>query len=200
MTKNMANFNCLKLTCSHTKVAQLGFIFSALVHSSNLYGANLSPVKQDQLMCTIQGDSGPCRVNAFIGVEFDRDFRANTCSKLTQEKVTYSGSCKDGFLDGVVVLNRPKNLSLKRDSAISVIVKSNRGIVEYPFAESFHGMIFAYNGKYTVACVDSSTENYKYDDISCNKIKEKFGEDILNLDFWKSVAAGEVSGVKKNDK
>jgi len=193
----MVHFHKLQLARHQIKVAQLVFIFSVLFHSSNIYGVNFSPVKQDQLMCTIQGKNGPCKVNAFIGTESDSDFRANTCSKLTQEKVTYNGSCKDGFLDGIAVLNRPKNLSLKRDSAISVIVKSNLGIVEFPFAESFSGMIAASSRKYSATCVDSSIKNFKGNDILCSQLKEKFGENILNLDVWESAAAGEIIDVKK---
>ena len=137
-------------------------------------------------MCVIQGNRGPCKVEAFEGAETTTDTNGYTCNKFTGAK--YIGTCSNGFLNNVAVIYRRTEDS---HTPHIIIAAFEAGRVVEPFA--FHYMMgkgswsgYAKKGSShscTVFGPPGQASDISSTDKGCMELRKMFGSDVLSLKY-----------------
>ena len=123
-------------------------------------------------LCNIQGTGGSCNVKAFIGSEIGNDRYRYRCRKLDQ--ATYLGSCLNGKLNGLVLLDADGSGKNVRQIFLGYFVK---GRPLYPLVSTYSsGDSFSITEKASsYGCVVFGKWDSSETRDSCPKIKRNFG-------------------------
>jgi hypothetical protein len=174
-------------------------------YSSNMYlieklkscGFRFSDVVRE--MCTINGQNGDCKVESFIGVEKSVDNYAYTSLKINKSRY-WGGECKNGFLNGLVLIDVNGTKKESRENMLAYFVN---GRVAYPiltiYTDENYFLIGVEEGKSSYGCVYVGNWNSE-DRGMCKELKKIYGNQIFTTDFIKNFKNGtiDLNLLKKN--
>ena len=116
------------------------------------FSMGLCSVGVAQEMCTIQGEQGACKIEAFLGSESKNDRDGFTCTKLNGVK--YKGACYEGDLDGMILFNRPANRHFGRNQDDQFLAMVKAGQVQYPVAKFSEQIVGVMDKEWSTGCVN----------------------------------------------
>ncbi len=148
-------------------------------------------------MYPVTGERGDCKIEAFAGSETSTDKDGHLTSKINRSEY-WGGECKNGFLNGFVLMNVYGDKKVVRENILAYFVD---GRIAYPFIRTWlkdDNQLFVgieEPGK-SYGCVYSGDHNwsdYKSYYPKCTWIKEVFGEQIFTNQFMSDFKQGTVN-------
>ena len=136
---------------------------------------------QVQELCAIQGLSGLCSIEPFVGAEAKNDPDANSCKKLAGAKYK-GGACISGRLEGAILLTQAKDRRFGREGNDVMLLTVHDGKIAGP------GTTFFPQGNY---CVNFAQGwDYRKTDPNCVRLEATYGADILSKETSKRIVVG----------
>lgn len=168
------------------KISRSKFLSGSLVLIG--LGLGLGGPSTAQEMCTIQGEQGPCKIEAFLDGEHKDDQEGHTCAKLNGIK--YKGTCREGRVDGLVLLHRPADRRFDRRDGDQFLVMVKAEQIQYPVATFNHQTVGVNYKDGSRGCVNFVQGWDALADNLCIRLTNAFGTQIIKRETWRAIRTG----------